>query len=139
MYIFLKKNLYQKTEEEFQRNQQRLMSKSEDFHPSVIQNNLKVALMEAEEESENIVEQFLDSECALLKAYFLWYTSEIRYLYFWMSTCLITSDTCRCKWSTFTIFICQSFHSLEKMDVEEFKQRFIQTRSVSILWNFNDI
>lgn len=62
VHFFLKKNLYQKTEEEFQRNQQRLMSKSEDFHPSVIQNNLKVALMEAEEESENIVEQFLESE-----------------------------------------------------------------------------
>uniref|UniRef100_K1RAX7 Vacuolar protein sorting-associated protein 37A n=1 Tax=Magallana gigas TaxID=29159 RepID=K1RAX7_MAGGI len=59
-WILEKKNLYQKTEEEFQRNQQRLMSKSEDFHPSVIQNNLKVALMEAEEESENIVEQFLE-------------------------------------------------------------------------------
>lgn len=77
-WILEKKNLYQKTEEEFQRNQQRLMSKSEDFHPSVIQNNLKVALMEAEEESENIVEQFLE----------------------------------------------------KKMDVEEFKQRFIQTRSL---------
>lgn len=63
--FFLKKNLYQKTEEEFQRNQQRLMSKSEDFHPSVIQNNLKVALMEAEEESENIVEQFLESVFSL--------------------------------------------------------------------------
>lgn len=77
-WILEKKNLYQKTEEEFQRNQQRLMSKSEDFHPSVIQNNLKVALMEAEEESENIVEQFLE----------------------------------------------------KKMDVEEFRHRFIQTRSL---------
>lgn len=65
VHFFLKKNLYQKTEEEFQRNQQRLMSKSEDFHPSVIQNNLKVALMEAEEESENIVEQFLESVFSL--------------------------------------------------------------------------
>lgn len=65
LHFFWKKNLYQKTEEEFQRNQQRLMSKSEDFHPSVIQNNLKVALMEAEEESENIVEQFLESVFSL--------------------------------------------------------------------------
>ena len=39
-----------------------MMMKSEDFHPSVIQNNLKVALMEAEEESEQMVEQFLESE-----------------------------------------------------------------------------
>lgn len=62
VYFFLKKNFYQKIEEEFQRNQQRLMFKFEDFYFSVIQNNLKVVLMEVEEEFENIVEQFLESE-----------------------------------------------------------------------------
>lgn len=61
VYFFLKKNFYQKIEEEFQRNQQRLMFKFEDFYFSVIQNNLKVVLMEVEEEFENIVEQFLES------------------------------------------------------------------------------
>lgn len=71
VYFFLKKNFYQKIEEEFQRNQQRLMFKFEDFYFSVIQNNLKVVLMEVEEEFENIVEQFLESECSFLKVYFL--------------------------------------------------------------------
>lgn len=47
------------------------MFKFEDFYFSVIQNNLKVVLMEVEEEFENIVEQFLESECAFLKVYFL--------------------------------------------------------------------
>lgn len=61
VYFFLKKNFYQKIEEEFQRNQQRLMFKFEDFYFFVIQNNLKVVLMEVEEEFENIVEQFLES------------------------------------------------------------------------------
>lgn len=61
VYFFLKKNFYQKIEEEFQRNQQRLMFKFEDFYLLVIQNNLKVVLMEVEEEFENIVEQFLES------------------------------------------------------------------------------
>lgn len=38
------------------------MFKFEDFYLLVIQNNLKVVLMEVEEEFENIVEQFLESE-----------------------------------------------------------------------------
>lgn len=37
------------------------MFKFEDFYLLVIQNNLKVVLMEVEEEFENIVEQFLES------------------------------------------------------------------------------
>ncbi|XP_048779137.1 vacuolar protein sorting-associated protein 37A-like isoform X1 [Ostrea edulis] len=77
-WILEKNNLCDKTQEEFEQHQGRLMTRSEDFHPSVIQNNLKVALMEAEEESERIVEQFLE----------------------------------------------------KKMDVEEFKQTFLQTRSL---------
>ena len=32
------------------------------FHPTVIQNNLKVAILEADEESEKVVEEFLDSK-----------------------------------------------------------------------------
>ncbi|XP_062586076.1 vacuolar protein sorting-associated protein 37A-like isoform X1 [Saccostrea cucullata] len=77
-WILEKNNVYERAQEEFEQHQKRLMTRSEDFHPSVIQNNLKVALMEAEEESESIVDQFLE----------------------------------------------------KKMDVEEFKQRFIQTRSL---------
>ncbi|XP_022325999.1 vacuolar protein sorting-associated protein 37A-like [Crassostrea virginica] len=77
-WILEKRNLYQKVQEEFEQHQRTMMMKSEDFHPSVIQNNLKVALMEAEEESEQMVEQFLE----------------------------------------------------KKMDAEEFKQKFIQARSL---------
>ena len=36
---------------------------SEQFRPSHIQTNLKVAILQAEEESENIMENFLNSEC----------------------------------------------------------------------------
>ena len=35
------------------------------FHPTVIQNNLKVAILEADEESEKVVEEFLDSKSEL--------------------------------------------------------------------------
>lgn len=39
------------------------MMLSEQFRPSYIQTNLKVAILQAEEESENIMEDFLNSEC----------------------------------------------------------------------------
>ena len=32
------------------------------FHPTIIQNNLKVAILEADEESEKVVEEFLQSK-----------------------------------------------------------------------------
>ena len=38
------------------------MKLSEQYHPSNIQTNLKVAVMEADEESENIAEKFLESK-----------------------------------------------------------------------------
>lgn len=38
------------------------MSLSDTFHPTNIQTNMKVALMEAEEESEKIVDDFLNSK-----------------------------------------------------------------------------
>lgn len=47
---------------EFERNQEKQLSLMDQFHPTVIQNNLKVAILEADEESEKIVEEFLDSE-----------------------------------------------------------------------------
>ena len=36
------------------------MTLTEQYHPSHIQTNLKVAVMEADEESENIAEKFLE-------------------------------------------------------------------------------
>jgi hypothetical protein len=47
------------------------MSLSDTLHPTNIQTNLKVALMEAEEESENTVEEFLNSELFLNSGLFL--------------------------------------------------------------------
>ena len=47
---------------DFEVNQEKQLSLMDQFHPTVIQNNLKVAILEADEESEKIVEEFLDSE-----------------------------------------------------------------------------
>ncbi|XP_045205161.1 vacuolar protein sorting-associated protein 37A-like [Mercenaria mercenaria] len=47
---------------QFESNQEKQCSLIDQFHPSVIQNNLKVAILEAEEESEKIVEDFLDKK-----------------------------------------------------------------------------
>jgi hypothetical protein len=57
--------LFERSREEFERDQEKLMSLSDILHPTNIQTNLKVALMEAEEESENTVEEFLNSELFL--------------------------------------------------------------------------
>lgn len=47
---------------EFENHCERHMSLSDEYHPSHIQTNLKVAVMEADEESEVVAEKFLDSE-----------------------------------------------------------------------------
>lgn len=54
--------LFERSREEFERDQEKLMSLSDTFHPTNIQTNMKVALMEAEEESEKIVDDFLNSK-----------------------------------------------------------------------------
>jgi hypothetical protein len=41
--------LFERSREEFERDQEKLMSLSDTLHPTNIQTNLKVALMEAEE------------------------------------------------------------------------------------------
>lgn len=45
---------------EFEGNQEKQLSLMDQFHPTVIQNNLKVAILEADEESEKIAEEFLE-------------------------------------------------------------------------------
>ena len=62
---------------QFESHQERQCSLMDQFHPGVIQNNLKVAILEAEEESEKIVEDFLDSELF----YFFIIYFLFRYLY----------------------------------------------------------
>ena len=57
--------MFERSREEFERDQEKLMSLSDILHPTNIQTNLKVALMEAEEESDNTVEEFLNSELFL--------------------------------------------------------------------------
>ncbi|XP_055895539.1 vacuolar protein sorting-associated protein 37A-like [Biomphalaria glabrata] len=47
---------------EFENHCERHMSLSDEYHPSHIQTNLKVAVMEADEESEVVAEKFLDKE-----------------------------------------------------------------------------
>ena len=47
---------------EFERNQEKQLSLMDQFHPTMIQNNLKVAILEADEESEKVVEEFLQSK-----------------------------------------------------------------------------
>lgn len=47
---------------QFETRQERQCSLMDQFHPGVIQNNLKVAILEAEEESDKIVEDFLDKK-----------------------------------------------------------------------------
>ena len=66
-----KNTLFERSREEFERDQEKLMSLSDTLHPTNIQTNLKVALMEAEEESENTVEEFLNSELFLNSGLFL--------------------------------------------------------------------
>ena len=63
--------MFERSREEFERDQEKLMSLSDTLHPTNIQTNLKVALMEAEEESENTVEEFLNSELFLNSGLFL--------------------------------------------------------------------
>ncbi|CAC5414524.1 VPS37 [Mytilus coruscus] len=57
-----KNQLFEKSREEFERDQEKLMSLSDTFHPTNIQTNMKVALMEAEEESEKVVDEFLNKK-----------------------------------------------------------------------------
>ncbi|XP_071125119.1 vacuolar protein sorting-associated protein 37A-like isoform X2 [Mytilus edulis] len=57
-----KNQLFERSREEFERDQEKLMSLSDTFHPTNIQTNMKVALMEAEEESEKIVDDFLNKK-----------------------------------------------------------------------------
>ncbi|GFR90672.1 vacuolar protein sorting-associated protein 37A-like [Elysia marginata] len=47
---------------DFEQHCQKHMTLSEQYHPSHIQTNLKVAVMEADEESENIAEKFLEKD-----------------------------------------------------------------------------
>ncbi|KAK3777036.1 hypothetical protein RRG08_008889 [Elysia crispata] len=47
---------------DFEQHCQKHMKLSEQYHPSNIQTNLKVAVMEADEESENIAEKFLEKD-----------------------------------------------------------------------------
>lgn len=46
----------------FERRQEQQLSLMDQFHPTIIQNNLKVAILEAEEESDRVVEEFLDKK-----------------------------------------------------------------------------
>ncbi|KAK3100579.1 hypothetical protein FSP39_022103 [Pinctada imbricata] len=57
-----RQSLLRSAQQEFESDQRKLMSMSDQFHPTNIQTNLKVALMEAEEESENIVEELLSKK-----------------------------------------------------------------------------
>ena len=53
---------FEQLRSQFEQNQEKQLSLMDQFHPTVIQNNLKVAILEADEESEKIVEEFLDSK-----------------------------------------------------------------------------
>lgn len=53
---------FERLRSEFERDQEKQLSLMDQFHPSVIQNNLKVAILEADEESEKVVEEFLDKK-----------------------------------------------------------------------------
>ena len=57
---------------EFEGNQEKQLSLMDQYHPTVIQNNLKVAILEADEESEKIAEEFLDSEFWFYSQVFSW-------------------------------------------------------------------
>ncbi|CAL1536611.1 unnamed protein product [Lymnaea stagnalis] len=67
----LKKLVIAKNEEleqskmDFEKNCERHMALTDQYHPSHIQTNLKVAVMEADEESEIIAEKFLEKELDL--------------------------------------------------------------------------
>ncbi|XP_060078833.1 vacuolar protein sorting-associated protein 37A-like [Ylistrum balloti] len=54
--------LFENLLEEFESNQEQLMSESDKFQPTNIQTCLKVSLMEAEEEAENIVGELMDKK-----------------------------------------------------------------------------
>lgn len=64
----LKKSLLKKLDElevlqnEFEEESERHMSLSDQFHPTSIQSNIKVAVMESEEKSEQIAEDFLEGK-----------------------------------------------------------------------------
>lgn len=64
----LKKSLLRKLDElevlqnEFEEESERHMSLSDQFHPTSIQSNIKVAVMESEEKSEQIAEDFLEGK-----------------------------------------------------------------------------
>ncbi|KAL4230475.1 Vacuolar protein sorting-associated protein 37A [Mactra antiquata] len=47
---------------EFEGNQEKQLQLMDQFHPAVIQSNLKVAILEAEEDSDRVVEDFLDKK-----------------------------------------------------------------------------
>lgn len=53
---------------DFEKDSERHLALSEQYHPTNIQTNLKVAVMEADEESEKIAESFLDRKfCGFFK------------------------------------------------------------------------
>ena len=51
---------------EFETHQEQQFELMDQFQPSVIQNNLKVAILVAEEESESVVENFMESKSIVL-------------------------------------------------------------------------
>lgn len=57
-----KHHQFEKTMEEYEQDQDRLLSLSDQFNLTNIQTNLKVALLEAEEESEKMVDDFLSKK-----------------------------------------------------------------------------
>ncbi|GFN82167.1 vacuolar protein sorting-associated protein 37a-like [Plakobranchus ocellatus] len=60
--IMAKNSELESLKSDFEQHCGQHMALSEQFHPSHIQTNLKVAVMEADEESENIAEKFLEKD-----------------------------------------------------------------------------
>ena len=58
---------------EFETHQEQQFELMDQFQPSVIQNNLKVAILVAEEESESVVENFMESKSIVLFVIFSCY------------------------------------------------------------------
>ena len=72
-FCVLQMAMYDELRRGFEAKCDQHMTLSEQFRPSNIQTNLKVAILQAEEESENIMEDFLSSEwfrfCKVQKMY----------------------------------------------------------------------
>ncbi|RUS85202.1 hypothetical protein EGW08_007028 [Elysia chlorotica] len=60
--VIEKKSELDSAKTDFEQSCQKHVKLSEQYHPSNIQTHLKVAVMEADEESENIAEQFLEKD-----------------------------------------------------------------------------